>query len=153
MSSEDQYLVFGSAQKRTEQEAEMITNTDDRPVVSDSFSSLSALFKHQTKVSTQYCSDISIFHSFFFSMMKSVAMRGPRAQLRLVTLSRAKLVHNLRFMQIKLNRFANMFIMLKTLLNPQLNLNIIVSISRPPKDHLNGCKNKNVDNCRYLGTA
>ena len=43
MSSEDQYLVFGSAQKRTEQEAEMITNTDDRPVVSDSFSSLSAL--------------------------------------------------------------------------------------------------------------
>ena len=66
MSSEDQYLVFGSAQKRTGQEAEMITNTDDRPVVSDSFSSLSALFKHQTKVSTQYCSDISIFHSFFF---------------------------------------------------------------------------------------
>ena len=139
MSSEDQYLVFGSAQKRTGQEAEMITNTDDRPVVSDSFSSLSALFKHQTKVSTQNCSDISIFHSFFFSiMMKSVAMRGPRAQLRLVTLSRAKLVHNLRFMQIKLNRFANMFIMLKTLLNPQLNINIIVSISRAPKDHLNG---------------
>ena len=130
MSSEDQYLVFGSAQKRTGQEAEMITNTDDRPVVSDSFSSLSALFKHQTKVSTQNCSDISIFHSFFFSiMMKSVAMRGPRAQLRLVTLSRAKLVHNLRFMQIKLNRFANMFIMLKTQLNPQLNINIIVSIS------------------------
>ena len=31
----------------------MITNTNDRAVVSDSFSSLSALYKHQSKVSTQ----------------------------------------------------------------------------------------------------
>ena len=67
MSSEDQYLVFGSAQKRTEQEAEMITNTDDRPVVSDSFSSLGALYKHQSKVSTQNSVSVLI-------MMKSVAM-------------------------------------------------------------------------------
>ena len=82
-----------------------------------------------------------------------VTLRPELGDARISYLARTKLVHNLRFMQIKLNRFANMFIMLKTLLNPQLNLNIIVSISRPPKDHLNGCKNKNVDNCRYLGTA
>ena len=63
MSSEDQYLVFGSAQKRTEQEAEMITNTNDRPVVSDSFSSLSALYKHQSKVSTQ--NSAAIFLSIY----------------------------------------------------------------------------------------
>ena len=41
------------------------------------------------------------------------------SELRLVTLLRTKLVHNLRFMQIKMNRFANMFIMLNTLLNTQ----------------------------------
>ena len=47
-------VSVGGARQRTEQEAEMvITNTNDRPVVSDSFSSLSALYKHQSKVSTQ----------------------------------------------------------------------------------------------------
>ena len=120
----------------------MITNTNDRPVVSDSFSSLSALYKHQSKVLTQNSGAIflSQFVCFCLDNDQVCGTGGPGAQLRLVTLSRTKLVHNLRFMQIKLNRFANMFIMLKTLLNPQLNINIIVSTSRAPKDHLNGCK-------------
>ena len=59
---------------------------------------------------------------------------------------RTKLVHNLRFMQIKMNRFATCSLCSTLCWILKLKINIIVSVSRVPKVLLNDCQ---IFSCSY----